>query len=298
MSRTERLLAHAAALGFTLFAAGCHASLPGPATCDASSRCAEGETCTLGRCRDAGSLPASTLATRLQLRPTGWRLRGAPPLHDGGSSPEEFVIHGERGETQHVDDEVGLAIRRGETRLVLEFGSLPFARRPAAAKARASEPSTAALEGRAIERALVVFEPQRISDATFGLIDVEVALESAPGPREDAVESAREARASLPMRLGTFVATPGAPLVLDVTELVRIWEREHRGAASLEVGALPRAGVRASYALGRLDAGSPRLEVYLAPSDAERAAARASAHTTSASPAHDDDRATRAEETE
>jgi len=283
VSRTERLLAHAAALGVMLFGAGCHASLPGPATCDASSPCREGESCSLGRCRDAGSLPASTLATRLQLRPTGWRLRGAPPLRDGGATLEELVVDAERG----------------ETRLVLEFGSLPFARWPATAKARAAEPSSASLEGRPIERALVVFEPQRTSDATFGLIDVEVALESASRPREDAsVEGPREARASLPMRLGAFVATPGAPLVLDVTELVRAWEREHRGAASLEVGALPRAGVRASYALGRLDAGSPRLDVYLAPSDDERAAARAGAQTRSASPGRDEDREPREEEAE
>jgi hypothetical protein len=103
---------------------------------------------------------------------------------------------------------------------------------------------------------------------------------------------------SLPMRLGAFVVSPGEPLVLDVTELVRTWEREHRTAASLEVGALPRAGARACYALARADSGSPRLEVYLAPTEAERAAARAGAAAPSGSHAPEDDPEPREEEVE
>lgn len=233
---------------------GCHAPLPGPAPCDAVTQC--GGACVLGRCREAGSIPASTLARRLSL-----------------AASEVLLLGDEEGDR----DVRGVAL--GEATLLLRWPLEELDRalaERAARVAKAGAPRTAAPidRGKAaapgsepVQRALLVLEPLPDRPVEPGTLALEVAEILEPWAATST--SARSIpRTGLPMRAGSVATAPRRPLRLDVTELLRAWSKGTRGHG-LALVATPRGGGRAWYALSGPDRVSPRLEVYLAPDGTE-----------------------------
>lgn len=208
--------------------------------------------CALGRCREAGTLPASTLARRLRLVPSRVEPLGSRTSADAG-----------RGELS-IDE------RTGATGVLVAFDGLPFASWSENARLPPNPETT-----RPVERAVLVFEPAGTERSSFGTVDVELAerppISARAGDRNPSLGGTKP---GLPMRLGTFSAMTDRPMIIDVTELVRRWTRERRREVTFEIAATPHRGARLAFALHRADAGSPRLDVYLAPTEAEQAAAR------------------------
>lgn len=221
----------AAGLLALVVSSACHASLPGPAACDASTVCATEHVCIVGRCRPPGTIPVATLARRVTLTPSSLAVVGPGATDPAGSDAQAFAVGTELGETRVLLD----------WPVVERIGKRP----------------------EAVQRALVVFEGEATADARPGRILVEV---SAITERWEPRNAARPTppRTGLPMRLGSFTAGAASAVVLDITELVRDWLRG-KGPHGVAVSMSAEGTVHASYRLERGGRPSPRLEVYLAP---------------------------------
>ena len=221
----------------TLLGAGaaCYAPLQGPPACDASRACASDGVCVVGRCRDAGTVPVSTLARRVQVAASHVAIIRDDSLHNSG----EESASGERGFV--------LGATEGQTTVVVDF---------ALVKSLGERPD-------AVERAVVVLEPHASPEARAGQLTIDVAELVAPWETQG-LGFRTLPRTQLPIRLGAFVTAPMQPLSLDVTELVRKWIHGKRpyGLAILARG---ENGVRAWYANRESSRPSPRLDVYFAP---------------------------------
>lgn len=221
--------AYLAALGAL---GGCQARLPGPPACDASRACSRDAVCVVGRCREPGTIPVSTLAQRVQLTPRKFKVIGERSIRETSAKHGGFSIH---------------ADSQAETTLLLEWVL------PATFRERAP----------AIERAVVVFEPLAHLDARGGQLSVEVANILEPW-RLQKITAKNLPRTALLMRLGVFPAAPMQALSLDVTELVREWLGKKRLHGLMFV-ASGTGGVRAWYSSEASGRVSPRLDLYLAP---------------------------------
>ncbi len=232
----------------------------------------------LGRCREAGTTPVSTLARRLHWTPN---LRAI--VVDGATSPNLGALQvlrldgNARGAVTLVLDVVRATVPapplepKRTTTVPAATSASPTATVSPVASTRV-EPNdrrVAPAPPGTLQRALLVLDSAPSTDALAGPVDVEVAEVVEGWDRDDGeVGLRRLPRTRAPLPLARLPVAPGMPLSIDVTEIVRGWTepRAHRG---LVVTLRPHAGTRATLSLLEADHPSPRLDLYLAPTDAE-----------------------------
>jgi hypothetical protein len=115
-----------------------------------------------------------------------------------------------------------------------------------------------------VQRALLLLDPLPRCDRRQGRVSLELAhvLESW---RPSTVSSGRRPRLGLPMRAGELFVMPAKAMRLDVTEVVRSWQREpqrYHGVALIHRGDSPSG---ACFSNGIRWGEPPRLQVFLAP---------------------------------
>jgi hypothetical protein len=203
---------------------GCVGELPGAAVCSAHEPCGAGLACVLGRCRPSGTVPASFEAERVEVAPEALAAVG------GGSARRATPL----GDVLVVGPPGGLEV------LLLRF-ALPERL------------------DRTLERALLLLDPAPRCDARPGRIHLELA-EIAEAWSASAVTERRRPRLGLSMRVGDLEAVPERPWRVDVTEIVRLWERRPPHGIAVLVDAA--AGAGACFEAERV-----RLQLFYAPPD-------------------------------
>ncbi|MBM4359803.1 MAG: hypothetical protein FJ096_16995 [Deltaproteobacteria bacterium] len=241
-------------LATLLAATSCAGVATSPPPCDATVACEASRACVLGRCRETGTAPVSTLARRVTWRPAG----------------RVLDVDGERALTGGGSRVLRLARDEDDVTLVLDFrdATVPTSAAPPTATGqdvplREAPPGT-------LQRALLVLEAAALPNALAGSVEVAVAevLEGFDLGAADTLGERTLPRTARPLTAAPTPIAPGAALVVDVTEVVRGWTRPrtHRG---LVVTLRPTPGTRGAFTLQDPDRGSPRLDVYLAPTTAE-----------------------------
>jgi hypothetical protein len=222
-----RLLALAAAAISALALPACAASLGEAHPCPEAA-CAEGRSCVAGRCRpqDVATSPADTL--RVVLAPTDVAVVAA---------------HGSGGGGPELPDTVALGRSAGGTVVMLFRFAAPWR------------------DDAEVASAFLLLDPLDGAPPALGTIAFEMARIVEPWVPA-VVSRGRQPRLAVPLVAGSQRARPSRPVRVDVTPLVRGWQRrdpDDHGIALLAKGDDAYGTVVSmGVALGK----GPRLEVY------------------------------------
>jgi hypothetical protein len=208
--------------------ASCAAPLGEAHPCPESA-CGDGRSCVAGRCRsqDAPAPPGEAL--RVVLTPAAIAVVGALGGGGGGEELPETV-----------------SIGRSSGGTVVFFFRFEASLRDDAE----------------VESAFLLLDPLDGAPPATTPIRFEMARVVEPW-RAEAVSAGRQPRLAVPLDAGSARARPGGPLRVDVTPLVRAWQKRAADDHGLALLARGDDAVGAVVSTGATQGRGPRLEVYV-----------------------------------